>query len=104
MIRQQLSSASWRAAGTCAALMVGLAILFVLQTQGHSMINGWKLPDKFPDIFIVSRGAALDAQQQEKLAAVKGIKPGELLPIAVVIPGLGDGFWAIAGSLIMPDA
>lgn len=104
MLRQQLSSGLWRAAGTCAALMVGLAILFALQTQGQSMINGWKLPDKFPDIFIASRGSALDAEQQRILAGVKGIRDGELLPIVVVSPGLGSGFFALAGSMLMPES
>ena len=32
--------------------MVGLAILVVMNVQGNSMLNGWKLPDKFPDMFI----------------------------------------------------
>ncbi|MGH7214861.1 MAG: FtsX-like permease family protein, partial [Tepidisphaeraceae bacterium] len=103
MLRQQLSGGVWRAAGTCAALMVGLAILVVLQTQGHTMLRGWKLPDKFPDIFIVAPPlGALNAEQQRNLAAVKGIK--EVMPIAVASPGLGSGFWAIAGAAVMPDA
>src|SRR5678816_3254591 len=37
LLRQQLSSGIWRAAGTCAALMVGLSILVVMQTKGNSM-------------------------------------------------------------------
>ena len=39
---------------TSAALMVGLSILIVMQTQGNSMIKGWRLPNKFPDIFIMA--------------------------------------------------
>jgi len=34
LLRQQLSGGVWRAAGTCAALMVGLAILIAMETQG----------------------------------------------------------------------
>src|SRR5690606_12209549 len=54
LLRQQLTSGLWRAAGTCAALMVGLAVLVVMQTQGNTMLEGWKLPTRFPDLFIVS--------------------------------------------------
>jgi hypothetical protein len=33
--------------------MVGLAVLVVMQVQGTSAIKGWRLPTKFPDLFIV---------------------------------------------------
>ncbi|HZK80569.1 MAG TPA: FtsX-like permease family protein, partial [Humisphaera sp.] len=56
LLRQQLSSGLWRAAGTCAALMVGLAVLVVLQVSGHTLLGGWQLPDKFPDVFIGTSG------------------------------------------------
>jgi len=54
LLAQQLSGQIWRSAGTAAALMVGLAILVVMHTQGNSMLSGWHLPEKFPDIFIFS--------------------------------------------------
>ena len=51
ILRQQLSSGLWRVAGTCAALMVGLAILVAMETQGNTLIRGWRIPDKFPGYF-----------------------------------------------------
>ncbi len=104
MLRQQISSGIWRAAGTCAALMVGLAILVVMQTNGHSLLQGWRLPTKFPDIFIFSVAVALDDADLAKLSHIKGIKTGEVLGIAVTVPGLGSGFFAIRGFAAMPDA
>jgi putative ABC transport system permease protein len=104
LLRQQLSSGIWRAAGTCAALMVGLAILTVQQTQGHTMLNGWKLPDKFPDIFIWSPARELTRDEQAKLASVEGIRPGEVMPIAILSPEFGSSLFALAGAAIMPDA
>jgi putative ABC transport system permease protein len=103
MLRQQLSGGIWRAAGTCAALMVGLAILIVMQTQGHSMLGGWRLPTRFPDIFIVSPPlGGLSPDQVGKLQQVDGIK--QVMPIAIAAPGLGTGFFAIAGAAMIPDS
>jgi putative ABC transport system permease protein len=105
MLRQQLSSGIWRAAGTCAALMVGLAVLVVMQTQGHTLLSGWKLPDKFPDVFImtgVQRGLTFD--QQRKLESIPGIRKGEVLPIGIASPQYGANFMGIAMAAIMPNA
>src|SRR5581483_990074 len=102
MLRQQLSGGIWRAAGTCAALMVGLAILVVLQVQGHTMLNGWRLPTRFPDIFIVSeKVGGLNPQEQAVLKNVPGIRDHEIMPIALFAPELGTGFWSIAGVMVM---
>jgi len=63
----------------------GLAVLVVMQVSGHSMLGGWKLPDKFPDMFIYTNG--LDAAQQQKLAQTPGIK--EIMPIQIAAPEFG---------------
>lgn len=104
LLRQQLSSGLWRAAGTCAALMVGLAVLVVMQTQGNTMLSGWKLPTRFPDIFIVSPLQPLTPEQTETLETVPGIRRGEVMPLAVAAPGLPSGFLAITGVAMVPDA
>jgi putative ABC transport system permease protein len=102
LLRQQLSSGIWRAAGTCTALMIGLAVLIVLQTQGRTALRGWKLPDKFPDIFIVDF-TGIDLAEAAKLEDVPGIRKGEVMPIAIVSPGLPQGFLGMAGLMVMPD-
>jgi putative ABC transport system permease protein len=88
LLRQQLSTGLWRAAGTGAALMVGLATLIAMQVQGHTLIGGWKLPDKFPDCFIWSPDI-ISWKDQKTLEATPGIEPGKLLPV-VVTTATGD--------------
>jgi len=106
MLRQQLSGGIWRSAGTATALMVGLSILTLMQTQGNTLLKSWELPDRFPDIFVVAPGlmGGLDQDAQARLAATPGILPGKLLPIAVASPELGNGFFSIIGAAVMPDA
>lgn len=97
LLRQQLSSGIWRAAGTCTALMVGLAILVALQTEGRTAINGWKLPDKFPDMFIVDF-SGIPLSEAPKLENIPGIKHGQVMPIAIVSPDLPKSFLSIMGQ------
>jgi ABC-type lipoprotein release transport system permease subunit len=105
LLRQQLSSGIWRSAGTGAALMVGLAILIAMETQGNSMLKGWELPDRFPDIFIVSWGTPLHEAEIAKLRTVPGIKPNDVLPIAVAAPDLGGAnLMALAAAAAFPDS
>jgi putative ABC transport system permease protein len=85
LLRQQLSSGLWRAAGTGAALMVGLATLIVMMVQGNTLIGGWRLPDKFPDIFIFGPDL-ISWKDQAALANVPGIAPGTLMPCVVTTP------------------
>lgn len=104
LLRHQLSGGLWRAAGTGAALMVGLSILVVMQSVGHSLLNGWKLPTKFPDIFIWTTNARLKATDVSELERVKGIRKGEVTPLVIGIPGLPQGFFSLAGAAVLPDA
>jgi putative ABC transport system permease protein len=99
LLRQQLSSAVWRAAGTAAALMVALATLIAMQIQGHSLIGGWKLPDKFPDIFIAGPNL-IPWEDVQKLVNVPGIQKGTLMPIAMTTP-TGDSKMALAAATIL---
>jgi putative ABC transport system permease protein len=103
LLRQQLSTGIWRAAGTSAALMVGLAVLLVMQVTGHTLLGGWKLPDKFPDVFIGTNG--LSKEEAAKLAKTRGIH--ELMPIEIAstaLGGLGGSPFAIAGTMVLPNS
>lgn len=104
LLRQQLSGGLWRAAGTCAALMVGLSVLVVMQTQGNSALAGWKLPTRFPDLFIVSPFQPLNAEEVALLEGVSGLRQGEVMPLAIAAPGLRPGFWSVTGVALLPDA
>ncbi|HEV7300295.1 MAG TPA: FtsX-like permease family protein [Tepidisphaeraceae bacterium] len=104
LLRQQLSGGLWRAAGTCASLMVGLAVLTVLQVQGNSALNSWKLPNKFPDVFIFSPNA-LGPQDQATLRQTEGIRGDQVMPIAIASPQLGNQLVGIGAALqFFPDA
>ena len=105
LLRQQLSGGVWRAAGTCAALMVGLAVLITMETEGKSMMSGWQLPDKFPDIFIVSWSRALDDAQIAKIEQVPGIVPTDVLPVGLASPTTGGGSeFQLALAALNPEA
>src|SRR5258706_4261939 len=103
LLRQQLSGGIWRAAGTGAALMLGLALLIGNQTVGNSMLAGWRLPNHFPDIFIYA-GQGLTQEQWSKLDQVEGIKKDEVLPIAIAFPGLPEGLFGVIGAAVLPDS
>ncbi|MEZ0263986.1 MAG: ABC transporter permease [Phycisphaerae bacterium] len=104
LLRQQLSGAgTWRAAGTAAALMVGLAVLVVLQTVGHTMLSGWKLPTKFPDLFVYIPNQRIPVTDMPRLREIKGIKDGQVTPLVIGTPGLGETMSALSIALI-PDS
>jgi putative ABC transport system permease protein len=73
------------------------------------MLKGWDLPDKFPDIFIVSWGTGLNDKEIDTLAHMKGIVPGDLLPIAVAAPETPSlfsksGITALGLAAVSPNA
>ncbi|MDB5298197.1 MAG: macB 7, partial [Phycisphaerales bacterium] len=117
LLRQQLSSGLWRAAGTAAALMVGLSVLVTMQIQGKTAMGGWQLPTKFPDLFIVSPpGSSLgsifgqgpkqgvEVDQVKTLEKVEGIRAGEIMPIAIASPQYGHGAIGFLGAALDPEA
>ncbi len=105
LLRQQLSGGVWRAAGTCAALMVGLAVLISMETEGQSMMAGWQLPDQFPDLFIVSWSHGLTPDEVAKVERVPGIEPDDVLPIGLASPSTGgSGDFALVMAALNPDA
>ncbi len=106
LVRQQVSGGLVRSAGTVCGLMVGLATLLVMHVQGESSLGAWKIPDKFPDMFIVRIGlGGLNEAEQKKLATVEGIKSGDLMPVAIASSELGNNFLAVAGAAtLLPDS
>ena len=103
LLRHQLSGGLWRAAGTGSALMIGLMVLVGMQTVGHSMLSGWRLPTRFPDVFIYA-GQGIPFDQFSKLRHIEGIKKDEVMPIAVAFPGLPKGWFGVMGAAVLPDA
>lgn len=103
LLRQQLSGSLWRSAGTAAAMMVGLAVLVVMQVHGRSLLASWRLPDKFPDIFIYSSTDQIKLSDMPKVAALPGIK--QVMPVTLCSPQFGTNIFAIGvGLALVPDA
>lgn len=100
LVTEQLGGGSlWRSAGTCAALMVGLATLIVMQVQGTSSLNSWKLPNRFPDVFIFTRSlSGLSDAQQEKLRSSSLLVREDVMPIATFSPEVGGGLAGLIGT------
>jgi putative ABC transport system permease protein len=107
LLRQQLSSGLWRAAGTAAALMVGLAVLIVMNTQGRSSIEGWELPDAFPDVFLYdfSGISQQDLEAISRSEPIRHLSDGtpDLTPIGYFHPQLGDSVFVVSGAAFQPD-
>ncbi len=105
LLSQQLSGALARAAGTAAALMVGLAALITMYTQGTSALQSWSLPTRFPDIFIFAEAGlgTLGPAEVERVRAAEGIEPESVMPIVATDPRLGDNIFAVAGAFSMPN-
>ncbi len=101
LLRQQLSGGIWRSAGTAAALMVGMATLVAMQTQGTSLLAGWQLPDKFPDVFVLSPLSGLSQQDIRKINRIQGLK--QVMPVALASPQLGSGIGGLM-AVAIPDA
>lgn len=93
IVSEQLAGGSlWRSAGTCAALMVGLAALIVMQVQGTSSLMSWKLPNRFPDIFIFTRSiSGLSEPHQERVRSSNLLVREDVMPIATFAPQVGGG-------------
>ncbi|MEM6561984.1 MAG: FtsX-like permease family protein, partial [Planctomycetota bacterium] len=109
LLRQQLTGSVWRAAGTASGLMVGLAVLVVMQVQGRSALNSWQLPDGFPDVFVYTFTRSF-AFGDEQLAEIRGLpeiaerSDGQpaVLPIFLLTKALPDNPLALRG-LNMPE-
>lgn len=107
LLKQQLSGGLWRAAGTASALMVGLAVLIVMNSQGRSAIEGWQIPDNFPDVFLYDFGGV----SEEDLATISSAEAirrtpqgtADMTPIGYFNPLLGDSVFAVAGAAFQPD-
>jgi putative ABC transport system permease protein len=106
LLRQQLSGGLWRAAGTGAALMVGLSILIVMQSQGRSGLAAWRLPALFPDVFVYSTVGGIDEPSLERIARMPGVVGGRasIMPIGVFAPQFASNVFGLAGMAFMPDS
>lgn len=106
LLRQQLSGSAWRSAGTGAALMVGLAVLVVMNVQSTSVLSSWQLPEKFPDVFVLADGGRgkFDDNAINAIRKTPGVDPDRVMPIHVASPRLGDSIGNLALAFSLPNA
>lgn len=103
LLRQQLSGGLWRTAGTAAGLMVGLTAMTAMQTHGRSLIGGWKLPNKFPDLLMFAP-LGLSDDQIANVRKVEGLNPDQFMGVALASPQLSINLLDLGGMIQTPNA
>ncbi len=106
LLKQQLTESPWRSAATGVAMMIGLMILIVMNAQARSALGAWKLPTRFPDVFILpdtSYGKlSIHPGEVEAIRKVRGVVPGKVMAMAVNAQTLGEKVFSVAGTPL-PD-
>lgn len=106
LLKQQLSESPWRSAATGVAMMIGLMLLITMNAQSRSALGAWKLPNKFPDVFILPDTGAgtisIKAREIEIIKNLPELQAGKVMPISVTAPTLGAQIFDVAGTK-MPD-
>ncbi|MFT3881119.1 MAG: ABC transporter permease [Gemmatales bacterium] len=83
LLQSQLSSNLWRTLGTTVALTVGLGLFVSTQTWGYSMLKPFYPGDWLPDMLVAFQPVGLSKDEALAVSTVKGVRPGECLPLAV---------------------
>lgn len=106
LLRQQLSESTFRSAATGVALMIGLMLLITMNAQARSALSAWKIPDRFPDVFIVPDTVAgtmsIRAKEVEAIKQLPELKSDRVMPISVTAPTLGQQIFDVSGPKL-PD-
>ena len=102
LLKQQLSESPWRSAATGVAMMIGLMLLITMNAQSRSALGAWKLPDKFPDVFMVPNFGAgspsIRGSDIDVIRTLPELKPASVMPITVNAPLLGQQLFDVAGA------
>lgn len=106
LLKQQLTESPWRSAATGVAMMIGLMLLITMNSQGRSALGAWKIPNRFPDVFIVPDAGygsmSIKPQEIEQIRNLPQVEPDRVMPISVAAPTLGTQIFDISGTA-MPD-
>ena len=106
LLAQQLSESPWRSAATGVSLMIGLMLLITMNAQGRSALASWKIPTKFPDVFIIPDAGygslSIKSDEVEAIKRLPEVQEGKVMPISVTAPTLGAQIFDVAGTK-MPD-
>jgi len=64
LLRRTVQATPYRHGFTAAAMMVGLALLVVIWTNGRAVLSDWLTTMKFPDAFVFGRNLTDDTQKR----------------------------------------
>jgi putative ABC transport system permease protein len=101
LLKQQLTESPWRSAATGVAMMIGLMLLITMNSQGRSALGAWKIPNRFPDVFIVpdaGYGTMIRPAEIEKIRNLPQVQPGRVMPITLAAPLLAQKIFDVAGT------
>jgi ABC-type antimicrobial peptide transport system permease subunit len=73
LLRDQMSRATWRSAGVCWMLMVGLSLIVFFAARSESLIHAWDFPSKMADAFVWSQ-RAFDGRLVEQVRVLPGVR------------------------------
>lgn len=83
LVKSQLSSNMWRTVGATLALSLGLALYTSTQTWGYSMLQPFLPGDWLPDMLVAFHPVGLDDDGVESVRSVKGVRPDQVMPLAI---------------------
>ncbi|MBC7772073.1 MAG: FtsX-like permease family protein [Pyrinomonadaceae bacterium] len=91
ILSRTIEATPYRHGFTAAAMMVGLAMLVAIWTNGKAVMSDWLDTMKFPDAFVFGRN--LTTQTQEEIAAIPGVTNTCAITLQHMNP---RGLWDIA--------
>ena len=90
LLSTQLTSNMWRTLGTTMALSLGLGLFVAIQTWGYSMLGPFVPGNWAPDVLVCLRMGGLPDAEIENVQQLKGVAPGQCIPLAVEQPKLAE--------------
>jgi len=73
LLYDQVGRETWRSAGICSGLMVGLSLIVTLVVYAESLIAGWDFPRQMADAFVWDRSSAVPRKRVEAVQSIEGI-------------------------------
>ncbi|MGE4198540.1 MAG: FtsX-like permease family protein [Phycisphaerales bacterium] len=92
LLRRTVRATPYRHGFTAAAMMVGLALLVAIWTNGRAVLSDWLGTLKFPDAFVFGRN--LTTQTQEKIEQIPGVTRTCAITLQHMTPP--KGLWDMA--------
>ena len=69
LLHDQIGRATWRSAGICCGLMVGLSLIVCVVVNTESMIAGWDFGSQLAEAFVWDRTEGVPAERAENILA-----------------------------------